>query len=109
MEIRALLRSTALKLPDVTLGIACKGTALESTTYNANKKAFLFVGPKDARLKRAAGWTKIDLAAPPSDADVRAWVAESHALIAGEPKKPAKKKSAARKRSVAKKKSPGKK
>jgi hypothetical protein len=98
MEIRALLRSLALKLPDVEFGIACKGTALESTTYNANKKAFLFVGPKDARLKRAAGWIKIDLAAPPSNDDLAAWVAESHALMAASgAKKPAVKKPAAKK------------
>jgi hypothetical protein len=107
VEIRALLRSVALKLPDVTLGIACKGTALESTTYNSNKKAFLFVGAKDARLKRAAGWTKIDLAAPPSDADVTAWVTESHALIVGnassKPKKKPATKQAAKKKPRAKK------
>jgi len=91
MEIRALLRSAATKLPDVVTGIACEGTALESTTYNVDGKAFLFVGAKDARLKRASGWVKIDLAAPPPDADVKAWVAESHALFAGAAKKPAKK------------------
>ena len=87
-----------MKLPEVELGIACKGTALESTTYNSNKKAFLFVGAKDARLKRAAGWIKIDLAAPPSDRDLAAWVAESHALVAGSgAKKPVVKKAAAKK------------
>src|SRR5262245_44564218 len=96
MEIRALLKSTATKLAGVETGIACKGTALESTTYNVNGKAFLFVGPKDARLKRAAGWTKIDLSAPPSDADVTAWVGESYALFA-KPVAKAKKKPAKRK------------
>ena len=56
------------------------------------------VGAKDARLKRAAGWIKIDLAAPPSDRDLAAWVAESHALVAGSgAKKPVVKKAAAKK------------
>ena len=82
MEIRALIKTLAMKHADVTLGVACKGTALESTTYNTNDKAFLFVGPKDARLKRAAGWVKIDLAAPPSERDLTSWIAESYARFA---------------------------
>lgn len=86
MEIRALMKSLAMKHPDVATGVACKGTPLESTTYNTNDKAFLFVGPKDARLKRTSGWVKIDLAAPPSEAELTAWIAESYALMA----KPAK-------------------
>jgi hypothetical protein len=95
MTIRKAIDQIARRLPDVVLGIACKGTALESTTYNTNKKAFLFVGPKDARLKRAAGWTKFSLDAPPSQRDLAKWIAESHALMAAPPAKkpaPAKKK-----------------
>ena len=88
MEIRALLKALAMKHADVTVGVACKGTALESTTYNTNKKAFLFVGPKDGRLKRASGWVKIDLAAPPNERELTAWVAESYTLMTAPVKKP---------------------
>lgn len=72
----------ALKLPDVERGIACAGT-VESVTYNTGGKAFLFVGAKDVRLKRANGWIKIDLAAPPSQRELAAWISESHRLIGG--------------------------
>ena len=90
MEIRALLKSLAMKHADVTVGVACKGTSIESTTYNTNKKAFLFVGSKDGRLKRAAGWVKIDLAAPPTERELTAWIAESYALMAAPVTEPAK-------------------
>src|SRR5215470_18046212 len=50
-DLASVLRSIATRLPDVEQGIACKGTALESVTYQVRKKAFLFVGPKAARLK----------------------------------------------------------
>jgi len=33
--------------------VACAGTSLESLTFTTNKKAFVFVSKKDARLKRA--------------------------------------------------------
>lgn len=70
-----------MKLPDVEVGVACKGTALESTTYNVRKKAFLFVGPKEARLKRASGWVKFDLATPPPKRELTSWITESHGLM----------------------------
>ena len=49
------LRAIALRYPEVQEGIACKGTALESTSYQVRKKAFLFVSgarePCTIRLK----------------------------------------------------------
>ena len=91
------LASLAAALPDVTRGVACAGTALESHTFNVNKKAFLFVSKKDVRLKLgesaakakslgfevgANGWVKIPLADLPVAAVLKKWVAESHALMA---------------------------
>lgn len=92
------LGSIALALPAVTEGIACAGTALESRTYSVNKKNFLFVSAKDARLKLSAssaeaerlgcqvganGWVRIALGAMPPASVVRRWIAESHGLAAG--------------------------
>ncbi len=102
---KALVKAAA-GLPGVSTAVACAGTALESRTFVAGKKTFLFVATKDARLKladsvdqaRAAstqapaavrvgsgGWTTIALQQPsPVSASVLAkWVAESHALVAG--------------------------
>ncbi len=98
MEIRGLMQSLAMKHPGVELGVACKGTSIESTTYNTRNKAFLFVGSRDARLKRAvAGWIKIDLSAPPPEPELDSWIAESYELITSAtpipkppPEKPAK-------------------
>ena len=85
----------ALALEDVEQGIACAGTALESRTYSTNKKAFLFVAKKQARLKLdsstpeakelgfsvgANGWVTLPLDALPSVSVVRRWITESHAL-----------------------------
>ena len=103
-DLASLLRSFAARLPDVEQGIACKGTALESVTFQVRKKAFLFVGPKAARLKLdrsldearrlaakqpeievgTGGWVKIATAGkgPPAKVLER-WVGESHALYAG--------------------------
>jgi len=55
------LRKCALAHPDVEEGIACKGTALESSTFKARKKAFLFVQPKDGGMKLRL---KLDTLAP---------------------------------------------
>lgn len=92
------LATIALALPDVTQGVACAGTALESRTYCVGGKAFLFVSGKDARLKLADsaadatalgllvganGWVKLSLAALPPPAVMARWIGESHALLAG--------------------------
>jgi hypothetical protein len=102
MRTEQVLAKAAKALEDVGEGIACAGTALESKTYTVRGKAFLFLGPKDARLKLAesaeearalakqpdssvrigaGGWTTIRLAGgvAPADSVVRRWVAESHA------------------------------
>src|SRR5262245_56314297 len=92
------LATIALGLPDVTQGIACAGTALECRTYCTGNKAFLFVSGKDARLKLGAsakaatargfavganGWVKLPLDALPPAKVLAGWIAESHALLAG--------------------------
>jgi hypothetical protein len=87
MTIHKTLAAIAMRLPDVVTGVACKGTALESTTYNTRNKAFLFVGPKAARLKRESGWVKIDLEAPPTKRELERWIGESYALFAGKPRR----------------------
>ena len=63
-----------------------------------NKKTFLFVSKKDARLKLSAssaearrlgcevganGWVKLLLDEMPPASVVRRWIAESHGLAAG--------------------------
>jgi len=48
------LLSVALGHPGAEEGIACQGTALESSAFKARKKTFLFMGRSDARLKLAA-------------------------------------------------------
>jgi hypothetical protein len=45
------LHKFAAKLEDTTQDVACKGTAIEKTTYKTRNKAFLFLGPADAMLK----------------------------------------------------------
>ena len=90
------LATIALALPDVTQGIACAGTVLESRTFCVGGKAFLFVGGKDARLKLDAsakdatargfavganGWVKLSLDALPPVKVLAGWIAESHALL----------------------------
>jgi hypothetical protein len=105
------LRPIAMALGDVEEGIACQGTPLESSTFKANKKAFLFVGARAVRLKLAAsladakklaaqnpdtydvgsgGWIKIAIAdgqkAPVTI--LKKWIRESHdVLTAPKPKK----------------------
>ena len=91
------LTAIAAALPDVTTGVACAGTALESQTFTTNGKAFLFVSKKDVRLKLAAstaaakkagfdvganGWVRIPLTGLPAAAVLKKWIAESHALMA---------------------------
>ena len=45
------LRTLALQYPECEEGIACKGTAIECTTFKARSKAFLFVARADVRIK----------------------------------------------------------
>ncbi len=110
------LAAIAMSLPDVTTGVACGGTPIESRTFLTNKKAFLFVSKKDVRLKLAAsagdakkagcevganGWVKILLDAMPATAALKKWIAESHSLMAPAAKAPRAKageKAAAKKR-----------
>jgi hypothetical protein len=56
------LRAIAMSLPDVEEGVACKGTPIEKRTFKAKKKAFLFLGVRDAMVKLSdsvAGATKL--------------------------------------------------
>lgn len=92
------LRSIALALPKVEQGVACAGTALESSTYRIGNKAFLFVSPKEARLKLrssisdakksgfkvgAGGWVTLPLDSLPDPRLAEQWVAESYAQFSG--------------------------
>jgi hypothetical protein len=94
----AHLGAIAAALLGVVEGVACAGTALESRTYSVNKKNFLFVSEKLARLKLDAslseanglgcevganGWVQISLDALPPTSVVRRWIAESHTLEGG--------------------------
>jgi hypothetical protein len=99
------LRAAALALPGVEEGIACAGTALESCTFKARGKSFLFLRAQELRLKLdgslaeaskaaarsggacqvgAGGWVKVTFGAgaPPLEQLAR-WVGESHGLMAG--------------------------
>jgi hypothetical protein len=101
----ATLIAAAQSLPDVTVGVACAGTALEAKTFNVGKKAFLFVGPKDARLKLgpslgeagewsareptavrvgSSGWVtmRIDGSGGPDAGTLTRWVRESYGSFA---------------------------
>ena len=90
------LATIALALPGVEQGIACAGTALESRTYQVNKKSFLFVSKKQARLKLDAsasearklgfavganGWVTVPLDGLPAAAVIKRWIAESYSLV----------------------------
>lgn len=112
----------AMRLPSVEVGIACAGTAAESTTYKVNGKAFLFVRAAALMLKLAesvpeaaklsakeparyqtgsSGWTTIKR---PADAPlpmdkIERWIGESYRLMAASPaRKAAAKKKAAKAR-----------
>ena len=99
------LRTLALKYPDCEEGIACKGTAIECTTFKVKGKAFLFVSRAEIRLKLgdsideatklaakeppryvvgANGWTKITFNddEPLPMAIVTRWIDESYRLMA---------------------------
>lgn len=90
------LAAFASSLPSVTPGVACAGTSLESRTFSVHDKAFLFVSPQVVRLKLgvsadearglgfvvgANGWVKIPVTELPRAAQMRKWIAESHASM----------------------------
>ena len=98
------LRRYALELPGAEESIACAGTVLEKRTVKAGGKAFLFLGTKDLMLKLgtslaqarklakedpdrckagSGGWVtlRFESGMPLPAARLRAWVAESHALL----------------------------
>jgi hypothetical protein len=106
----ASLRKAALELADVTEGVACEGTVLESRTVKVGNKAFAFIREKEARLKLsdsldeakrhatqhpddcevgATGWVKcsVGAATSPSAAVMKRWLKESHALMSAPAKK----------------------
>lgn len=107
-DVATWLRERATRHAGVDESVACAGTPLESSTYTAGGKAFLFVAAKESiyelRLKLGAskaeasrlaskspdrfaigatGWAKITW--PRTEAAPRAilerWVDESHALF----------------------------
>jgi hypothetical protein len=92
------LAAIALALPGVTEGVACAGTALESRTFGVGKRVFLFLSPKESRLKLgsaandaralgfevgANGWIKVANATQPGVAVLRRWIAESYEVVCG--------------------------
>lgn len=92
------LGAIALALPGAVEGVACAGTTLESRAYSVNRRNFLFVSEKLARLKLEAycaeaqrlgcevganGWVKLSFDTPPPTSVVRRWIAESHLLAGG--------------------------
>lgn len=101
------LHAAAAKLPGVTEGIACAGTALESRTLKIGGKAFAFFGPSDLRIKlshslkeaerlakskpgscvpSAGGWTKATLGPGMLPQSILAkWIHESYRLFAPPP------------------------
>ena len=108
-DVLQVLRMVALGYPQTELGVACQGTALESSTVKARDKAFLFmsgVGPSyTVRLKLcqsqgeamqlaanepgrykvgAHGWTTISFSdsEPPPIELLKRWIDESYRVIA---------------------------
>lgn len=108
--IEETIRALALEHDDVTESVACKGTALESITFNRGSKAFLFLGKKGGfhvvRLKLlrsedeakklakkepgrydvgANGWAKLTLGEDSAPAKLlEKWVDESYRAM-GDP------------------------
>lgn len=108
-DVLQVLRMVALSYPQAELGVACQGTALESSTVKARDKAFLFmsgIGPSyTVRLKLCQsqteamqlaanepgryklgthGWTTISFSdsAPPPIELMKRWIDESYRAIA---------------------------
>jgi len=104
-KLMQALRTLALRYPEAEEGVACKGTALESVTVAARKKAFLFLRATEIRLKLgeslaeatklaakererckagAGGWVVVtvkDGQSPPPGVLER-WIDESYRLLA---------------------------
>ena len=99
------LRAFALRLPETTEGVACKGTAVESRTVQVRGKAFVFLRAAELRVKLgpsvpeiaalakkeprryqtgAGGWSKVTLGdlGPAPRALVEKWIEESWRLVA---------------------------
>jgi hypothetical protein len=91
------LAALAAALPGTTHGVACAGTSLESRTFQVQRKTFLFLSKRQARLKLDAsapearklglpvganGWVTLELDALPAATVLKRWIAESHALFA---------------------------
>ena len=98
------LAKIALAFPEVEVGIACKGTAVECVTFKARGKAFLFLARTNLRLKLgkslpeasalaakepdryevgAHGWIKVTSGDKPLPMDVLTrWIDESYRLLA---------------------------
>jgi len=107
------LRTIALRHPDTEEGIACEGTAVESSAFKVRKKTFLFARKVDLRLKLLeslpeanqlaakeperysvgiGGWILVKFGEQPPPIDVlKAWIDESYKLMLGPPKKTARK------------------
>jgi len=100
------LRRFAMGLPRAEESVACAGTAIEKRTVKAGGKAFLFLGSKDLMLKFGpslaqarklaeadperckagkGGWVSLrfESGMPLPAARLRAWIAESHAILGG--------------------------
>jgi hypothetical protein len=105
-----LVKKAAARFPGVEEGVACAGTSLESMTFNAKGKAFVFAAVKDGvysvRVKLDASvseakklaksepglcsigsgnWAKLtwpEKAKPPARL-LEKWIAESHDAVAG--------------------------
>jgi len=107
-DLLASLRAEAMRLQDVTEGVACAGTALEKYTLKVRGKAFLFLGRADLMVKLddalpearalaaaeparykvgANGWATVRLEGEGPDAALLArWIAESHRLLSPRPR-----------------------
>jgi hypothetical protein len=115
------LGAMAKRHADVEMGIACAGTAAESTTYKVRGRAFLFLRPAALMLKLgesvgevaalgrkepgrynagAGGWVTVRRPADgPLPMDVmERWIGESYRLMAAPSKKAPLRKKAAGKR-----------
>lgn len=109
------LRRFALGYAEVQEGVACKGTALEKSSFAVGKKTFLFLGRDDLMLKLtdslpqaatlaatapeccragATGWVTIRFRHEhtPPFALLRKWIDESYQMMATKNAKPARKK-----------------
>lgn len=108
IELMTNLREVAMRLPEVTEGVACAGTALEKRTLKVRGKAFLFLGRADLMVKLADGlpeaqalaaaqparykvgangWATVRLDGEAPDPDLLTrWIEESHRLLSPRPR-----------------------